>query len=257
MSSFRRIPPGAEFPVSATLYVTYLKCPQQALARLQGVYSAPSVAAFRGSLAHRIFARHLVDGPIAAEDFTLACKQEAGTHLGSTMASLGMKPSEFRSMTAQVKELYGRFEQVPSEGFEGAEVQIESEPAAGITIRGRVDAVFADVDGKRIVDWKTGSFLDDADPQLDFYAMAWQMAKGTPPARMEVLSLKTGEKRVSEPTDESIAQTAEDVAAMIENLRDAIHDRAEMARTAGPYCRWCPLLDDCDEGAAGMVLLNG
>lgn len=192
MSPFRRIAPGVEFPVSATLYVTYLKCPQQALARLQGVYPEPSMAAFRGSLAHRIFARHLVDGPIAAEDFTLVCRQEAGTHLGATMASLGMKPSEFRAMTAEVKELYGRFEQVPSEGFEGAEVQLESEPAVGITIRGRVDAVFADAEGKRIVDWKTGSFLDDADPQLDFYAMAWQMANGSLPARMEALSLKTG-----------------------------------------------------------------
>jgi hypothetical protein len=256
MSSFRRIPPGAEFPVSATLYVTYLKCPQQALARLQGVYPAPSVAAFRGSLAHRIFARHLVGGPIAAEDFTLACKQEAGTHLGPTMASLGMKPSEFRAMTAEVKELYGRFEQVPSDGFEGAEVQVESEPAVGITIRGRVDAVFADGDGKRIVDWKTGAFLDDADPQLDFYAMAWQLANGSLPARMEVLSLKTGEKRVSEPTDESVIQTQQGVADMIESLRGAIQNRTELARTAGPYCRWCPLVDDCDEGATAMELLK-
>lgn len=256
MSPFRRIAPGVEFPVSATLYVTYLKCPQQALARLQGVYPEPSMAAFRGSLAHRIFARHLVDGPIAAEDFTLVCRQEAGTHLGATMASLGMKPSEFRAMTAEVKELYGRFEQVPSEGFEGAEVQLESEPAVGITIRGRVDAVFADAEGKRIVDWKTGSFLDDADPQLDFYAMAWQMANGSLPARMEALSLKTGEKHVSEPSEESIALTRESVAAMIEDLRGAIRDRSDLPRTAGPYCRWCPLVDGCGEGATALSILD-
>ena len=100
MSTFRRIPEGDELPVSATLYVTYLKCPQQALARLQGVYQAPSVDLFRGSLAHRVFAKHLVEGPIPEGDFELVCRQEAGAHLGNQMASLGMKASDFRAVTA-------------------------------------------------------------------------------------------------------------------------------------------------------------
>jgi CRISPR/Cas system-associated exonuclease Cas4 (RecB family) len=256
MSSFRRIPPGDEFPVSATLYVTYLKCPQQALARLQGVYPVPSVAAFRGSLAHRIFARHLVDGPIAAEDFSLTCRQEAGTHFGGMMASLAMKPSEFRGMTDEIEQLYDRFKQVPTDGFEGAEVQVESEPVPGITLRGRVDAVFGDDDGTRIVDWKTGSYLDDSEPQLDFYAMAWRAANGSLPVAMEAVSLRTGEKRVSVPTEEGVARTEESVAAMIGELRSAIHDRSELTRSAGPYCRWCPLLDDCAEGTGALKILS-
>ncbi len=211
---------------------------------------------FRGSLAHRIFARHLVDGPIAHDDFVLECKKEAGAHLGATMASLSMKPSEFRAVAAEVERLYDRFKLVPMSGFSGAEVEVGSEPAEGVRLRGRVDAVFVDAEGTRIVDWKTGSYLDDAGPQLDFYAMAWHAAKGLLPVRMEALSLKTGEKLVSVPTEELIAETEERVAAMIGELRSAMHDRTELDRSAGPHCRWCPLRQECHEGTSALEILE-
>lgn len=256
MSTFRRIPEGDEFPVSATLYVTYLKCPQQALARLQGVYQAPSVDLFRGSLAHRVFAKHLVEGPIPEGDFELVCRQEAGAHLGNQMASLGMKASDFRAVAADVEELYERFKQLPTEGFDGAEVEVESQPAEGIRLRGRVDAVFADDDGLRIVDWKTGAYLDDVEDQLDFYAMAWLHANRVLPQRMEAISLRTGEHRVFRPTEERVAATEVRVAEMISALRSAIGAQSELPRTAGPHCRWCPLLDDCNEGAVALAILE-
>lgn len=256
VSLFRRIPTGDEFPVSATLYVTYLKCPQQALARLQGIYPAPSKVMFRGILAHRIFARHLLAGPIPDEEFAIVCRQEAGAHLGASMVDLRLKPSEFRTITAEVEQLYERFKDVPSDGFSDAEVDIESTPAEGVRLRGRIDAVFADEDGVRIVDWKTGSYLDDAEPQLDFYAMAWQLAHGSLPKRTEAVSLRTGEQRVSVPTEETVADTSARVAEMITDLRDAMARRSDMPRTAGPYCRWCPVLPDCPEGTTALEILG-
>jgi hypothetical protein len=256
VSTFGRIPEGHEFPVSATLYVTYLKCPQQALARLQGVYPAASVDLFRGSLAHRIFARHLVEGAIAEAEFVMVCRQEAGANLGGQMASLGMKPSDFRAVTADVEELYERFKRVPMDGFDGAEVEVESEPAEGIRLRGRVDAVFADDDGPRIVDWKTGAYLDDVEDQLDFYAMTWLHANQVLPVRMEAISLRTGERRVFVPTDKSVAVTELRVAEMISALRAAMSSPKELPRTAGPHCRWCPLLGECSEGAVALEILE-
>jgi len=256
VSSFRRVSPGEEFPVSATLFVTYLKCPQQALGRLQGVYPPPTVQMFRGSLAHRVFARHLVDGLIDPEDFTDVCRQEVGAHLGGSMASLSLKPSEFRAITAEVEQLYERFKALPTDGFMDAEVDVQSEPAQGISLRGRVDAVYLDGDDTRIVDWKTGSYLDDAEPQLAFYAMAWKLAKGSLPATLEAVSLKTGERRVTRPTDADTALTETLVADMITALRVAIADRSDMPRTAGPHCRWCPLLGECGEGTAALEILD-
>ncbi len=256
MSVLRRIPQGEEFPISATLFVTYLKCPQQALARLQGVYPAPSTDLFRGLLAHRIFARHLESGPIDAAEFALVCRQEAGSHFGGAMAALSMKPSEFRSIAEDVEELYERFKRVPIDGFRGAEVDIGSEPTKGIALKGRVDAVFEDVEGVRIVDWKTGSYLEDAGSQLDFYAMAWEALHASLPKRMEALSLRTGENRVRIPTEELLADTQADVAEMITRIRSAMLDDAELPRTAGPHCRWCPLLDSCAEGTSALEILG-
>lgn len=256
MSSFRRIAPGEKFPVSATLYVTYLKCPQQALARIQGVYPAPSKVLFLGLLAHRVFARHLSEGPIPEEDFDAVCRQETGRHLAGPMASLSMRPSEFRAITASVGKLYERFRHVPTVGLVGAEIEVESEPAEGIRLRGRVDAVFIDDDGTRIVDWKTGSYLDDSEAQLSFYAMAWRLAEGVLPARMEALSLKTGEQRILAPTEESVVETEAHVAGMITTMREAIATQSELRRTAGPYCRWCPLLEGCSEGTTALAILD-
>ncbi len=172
------------------------------------------------------------------------------------MASLSLKPSEFKAITAEVEQLYERFKSLPTEGFTGAEVDVQSEPIQGILLRGRVDAVFVDGDDVRIVDWKTGSYLEDAEPQLAFYAMAWKLAKGSLPTTTEALSLKTGERRVTRPTNEETAVTEAKVSDMIAALRDAMSKRSEMPRTAGPHCRWCPLLEECGEGTAAVEILG-
>lgn len=172
------------------------------------------------------------------------------------MASLSMKPSEFRAMTADIEQFYETFKRLPASGFDGAEVEIDCEPAEGVRLKGRVDAVFADENGIRIVDWKTGSFLDDAEPQLEFYAMAWFLANDQLPAQMEAISLRTGEKRTTTPTVEGVRNTEARVAGMIEDLRTAMTNRSELPRTAGPHCRWCPLLDDCSEGTDALRVLS-
>ncbi len=256
MSPFKPIVSAEEFPVSATLYVTYLKCPQQALARLRGVYPAPSKALLRGSLAHRIFARHLVEGPIPDAEFVQVCKVEVGTHLSRQMTSLALKASEFRQITAEVTELYETFKLLPVEGFVDAEVDVGSRPVQGVVIRGRVDAVFRDEDGVRIADWKTGAYLDDAEAQLEFYAMAWWHTEGSVPATLEAVSLKTGEKRVSKPGDDDVQTTESRVAEMITILRGAMDGRVELSRRAGPHCSWCPLLEECDEGRVALEILG-
>lgn len=244
--------------VSATLYTTYRQCPQQALGRLQGLYPPTTRASFKGSLAHRIFARHLELGPIGHDEFGMVCRQEAGEYLGGAMASLRMKPSDFRSLVTEVEDLYERFDAVPVDGFLEAEAPIDHEPAPGVRLRGRVDAVFRHdgPDAVRIVDWKTGYDLDGSRPQLDFYAMAWTETHGQQPASLEALSIRTGERVVVTPTENDIDRVRGEVVVMIDALRAAIDSGADMPRTAGPYCRWCPVLDECSEGSAALAILG-
>jgi hypothetical protein len=255
MRPFDNVTPGEPIAVSATLFTAYVRCPQQALGRMRGIYGPPSRAAFKGSLAHKIFAKHLEEGEIDEDVFDHVCRETVGKQLGAQMASLRMKPSEFRAVVAEVRSIYERFKSLPTEGFIAAEDPFEYDGGSQVTVRGRIDAVFSEGDGSRIVDWKTGSFLGDADPQLDFYAMAWTQVHDELPIAMEASSLATGENVRREPTAGTIEQTTTDVAAMVTALREAVASDLDLERLAGPYCRWCPLLDDCDEGASAVALL--
>ena len=58
---------------------------------------------------------------------------------------------------------------------------------AGQVVRGRIDAVFAEPDGRwLVVDWKTNQ-KQTADPlQLAVYRLAWAELKGVDPSRVRV-----------------------------------------------------------------------
>lgn len=261
MIQFPDTAPGEPLAVSATLFVTYRSCPQQALGRLQGQYSPDTIASFRGSLAHRLFARHLVRGPIAEADVPQACREEIGAtdgHLNMKLGPLDLnRPSRLAPILSEVGDLYARFKRFPTDGFRSAEVTLDVDAGNGVDLRGRVDAIFDDDDGTPvIIDWKTGSWLDDAEPQLAFYAMVWAMEHGVLPARAEAVSVQTGERTGIAPTVEGAEQTAHEVARMVDALRDAFATGDDLERRAGPHCRWCPLLEECTEGAAAVAILG-
>jgi DNA helicase-2/ATP-dependent DNA helicase PcrA len=72
-------------------------------------------------------------------------------------------------------------------GREPAEIEVPFEmEVAGVLVRGRIDAVFADADGGwEVVDWKTGREPSGADAhaaavQLAVYRLAWQALSGAP-----------------------------------------------------------------------------
>lgn len=250
--SFPRVAPGKALSISATLYVTFTRCPDQALGRVHGVYPEETIASFRGGLAHRVFARHLERGPIGSDEFEKVCREEIGTGLNPSLGALGLRPSQLAPVVKEVGDLYQRFKAVIREGFRDADVFIELEPAAGVTLRGSIDAVFDDAGGVCLVDWKTGG-LHEIGSQLGFYAMLWALDRGELPTRVEALSIASGERFEAEPSLASVTETAASVAAMVTMLRRAADEgRDELERIGGPWCSFCPLLDSCTEGAAAV-----
>ncbi|NND02853.1 MAG: DUF2800 domain-containing protein, partial [Acidimicrobiia bacterium] len=193
MIEFPAIAPGEPLSVSASLYTTFLRCPGQALANVQGHYGPDSRASFSGMLAHRIFARHLTSGVISSDDFSSACREEIGQAMNPKLGSLQMRPSELRGVIAEVGELYQRFQLRSADGCVGVEQELIFDVGSGITLRGRIDAVFDDPRGVRLVDWKTGS-LGAANDQLDFYALLWGLDRGELPAAVEAVSVSSGER---------------------------------------------------------------
>jgi hypothetical protein len=199
-----------------------------------------------------MFARHLGSGPIPNSGFAQACKEEIGTALNPKLGALSMRPSELTAMIQEVGDLYQRFKALSSDGFRAAEVFLENEPAAGVTLRGSVDAVFDDDTGVRLVDWKTGA-LYETEQQLAFYSLLWALEKGEMPARVEAVSIASGERLMSHPTLATVSATAVAVADLVSRMRVALDSRSDhIDRVAGPWCRYCPSLDSCTEGVAAV-----
>ncbi|HJS71442.1 MAG TPA: PD-(D/E)XK nuclease family protein [Acidimicrobiia bacterium] len=248
---------GDPVRLSASTYVAWKKCPDSANARLQGIYGPGSRPAFVGTLAHRIFARHLSGGPIASEEFVQACREEIGASgLNNQMADLSLKPSALASVIEEVRSLYERFTRLPGEGFEGSEVVMDISNDEGVQLVGTIDAVYReDLGGHRLVDWKTGE-IGDAEDQLMFYSLLWALDRDEVPAYVEAVSVKTGERHRTVPSTADVIRVADDVARLVDEMRAAWRDHTALDRHGGPWCKYCPLLEDCPEGQSAEALLG-
>ena len=258
MISFPAVPAGDTIKVSASTYLSFRHCPAQAEARLQGVYSAESKASFTGALAHRLFARHLNTGPI--EDVNQAVREEIGAALNGKMAAIGIhRPSELREMISEASALYERFRHFPADGFEAAEISLEAEPSEGVKLIGKIDAVFREESpGPILRDWKTGS-LGEPIEQLLFYALVWAFERGEMVAGVEAVSLQTGERMRRIPSLGELTVVARHIADLVTAVRTNWSSAAGSAavpteRRGGPWCRYCPLLEDCPEGRSADAI---
>lgn len=252
MIEFPELQPGEDIRVSASAFVSYTECPERAAAHFRGIYGPDTRASFSGGLAHRVFARHLDHGEIKPDEFEQACREEIGaSNLNYKVAALGLKPSALGRVIEEVGLLYERFKKLPDEGYEASEVSFEFEPAPGVTLIGRIDAVFDEESGHRLVDWKTGA-LGEAAVQLGFYSMLWALDRGELPGRVEAMSVATGERFAEVPTRRGVEETIGRVAGMINALRASWATGAGVPRRGGPWCRYCPVLDGCHEGAAAV-----
>jgi hypothetical protein len=254
MVVFPEVQPGDDIRLSASTFVAYRECPDYAKSRLEQVWGPDTIAGFKGGLAHQLFARHLKTGPISPGDVAQVCREEIGaSNLNHKMGPLGIKPSDLSRVIDEVGALYDRFRQFPTDGFEGAEVPLEASPIDGVTLHGKVDAVFADDGGVRLVDWKTGD-IGDVDDQLSFYVLLWTLDRGSLPGAVEAVSIRTGERHLSHPEPASASRTARQVADMVDALRTAWRESRGIERVGGPWCRYCGLLPTCDEGRAATSL---
>lgn len=244
------IPSGEPLRISASGYISYLNCPSLFGARLDGKYGAESVASFRGALAHAVFARHLEGGEIAEHEFDNVCRRAiGGSVINYKMANLGLGITGVRETIAEVGEMYQRFKKLPSDGFRASEIHLEADLVKDIVLLGRIDAVYDDDGGVRLVDWKSGD-LGDVAQQLDFYALLWYLDSGDLPTTIEAFSVQSGEQYRSHPSQATVAATAVRVAEMATTVRQSTTLDEPLDRVPGMYCKYCPILDECSEGQA-------
>lgn len=202
-----------------------------------------------------MFARHLTHGEIPVGGFEQACREEIGSgQLNYKVGSLGLKPSELAGVISEVGEMYERFKRFPRRGFVASEVYIELEPSPGVTLRGSIDAVFEAV-GTRLVDWKTGQ-LGQSQDQLWFYAMLWALERDELPDAIEAVSVSTGERWDATPTPHDVERTAFQVGDLVAAVRGAMASGEALPKLAGSWCRYCPVLDGCEEGRSAAAVFS-
>jgi DNA helicase-2/ATP-dependent DNA helicase PcrA len=130
-------------------------------------------------------------------------------------------------------------------------------PIDGITIKGRIDAIYGLPEGTwEVVDYKTGRPPASDDPlataQLDLYALAcievWH--KHAEDLRLTYLYLATGEER---------SHTVDDVEAIRGRVRGWLAGIGAGAfePTPGPQCRWCDFRPFCETGRAWVEGAGG
>ena len=224
--------PGDRLRLSASTYVAWKKCPDSANSRFKGIYGPDSRPAFLGSLAHRIFSRHLTAGAITSEEFVQACREEiGGSNLNHKLAGLEMKPSNLAGVIEEVRSLYERFTRLPTEGFEGSEVDVDYQIDEDVQLVGTVDAVYReDLGGHRLVDWKTGE-LGEPEDQLMFYALLWALDRDDVPSYVEAVSVRTGERYRKVPSADDINRVASEVAELANQMRRAWNEGSLLPKT--------------------------
>ncbi|HKX75435.1 MAG TPA: PD-(D/E)XK nuclease family protein [Acidimicrobiia bacterium] len=253
MLRFPPVPDGPPVRISATAYLAFQECEAQAQARFGGAYPADSAPAFFGVLAHRIFARHLVSGPI--DDMAQAVREEIGSGLNAKMAAVGInRPSQLATTIRRLGPLYDRFRRLSEEGFMAAEVPLEVEPVKDVVLIGKVDALFHEGNPAPLLrDWKTGPLADPL-KQLLYYAYLWAWKRAVVPT-VEAISLQTGEQLRKVPTQADLREVGERLAALVTAIRQTWAE-TPAPRRAGPWCRFCPIMSNCPEGKVAAAVAN-
>jgi hypothetical protein len=112
-----------------------------------------------------------------------------------------------------------------------------------------------DLGGHRLVDWKTGE-LGEPEDQLMFYSLLWAITQDEVPAYVEAVSVRTGERYRTVPGSDDMERVVGEVAGMVNELRSGWAAGAGLERRGGPWCRYCPVLDECPEGQSAEALLG-
>jgi len=112
---------------------------------------------------------------------------------------------------------------------------------------GRAEAMSA---GKVIIDFKTGRVHDAHVADLRFYALIDTLRIGTPPRMLATSYLDSGRLWTEDVTEDLLIAAADrvvDAAGRIATLEAGERDPVKRPSVG---CRWCPILDECEEGTA-------
>ena len=213
--------------------------------------------ALRGTLVHSVL-EHLFD--MSAEDRSEQAAQDlleprwkAHIQKSPADADLFATGQEFDSWFASARTLIGNYFTMENPRFlqpDARESFINATLPSGLHIRGIIDRIDKAPNGAlRVVDYNTGKsphprFQADAIFQMRFYAAALFIARGSLPARTQLIYLKDGRTLTYDPVPADVDSLALELDSTWSAIEERL-DTGEFEAKTSPFCNWCRFQEFC------------
>ncbi len=129
-----------------------------------------------------------------------------------------------------------------------------------VVIRGKVDLslgrAVGTTAGKVLIDLKTGGFSPGHLDDLRLYALLETLRLGTPPRLVAGYYLDQGRLHPEAVSEGLLDAAVRRTVAGAERIVGLVHDAVEPVVRPGRPCRWCPVLEGCDEGRSHLARLD-
>lgn len=217
-----------------------------------------SLSVARGSVSHKAIELSIhwrrEPEPLALVDEALGRLTESDGNLGDWLRTISeAERAELRAESNdRVVKFLECFPPLKSRWRPVTESRLRYEVHDQFVIAGKVDLTLGRAEGNRagkvLIDLKTGGFSPQHVEDLRFYALIETIRLGTPPRRVATYYLDQG-SFVPEDVTAAVLEAA--AARLIDGttrIVEVLGAEREPNLVAGPVCRWCGVLDDCELG---------
>lgn len=217
-----------------------------------------SVPLARGSIAHKAIELSIhwrrEPEPLALVDEALSRLTENDDSLGDWLQTASeTERAELRAESNdRVVKFMECFPPLKAQWRPVTESRLRLEVHDFFMFSGKVDLTLGHPEGNRagkvLIDLKTGRFSPQHLEDMRFYALIEAIRLGTPPRRIASYYLDQGSFVPEDVTEGVLFAAAARLIDGTSKIVELLASEREPNLMAGPICRWCPVLDDCDTG---------
>lgn len=217
-----------------------------------------SIPRARGSVTHKaielsIHWRREAD-PLTLVDEALGRLTESDNNLGDWLQTISeAERAELRAESNdRVVKFLECFPPLKARWRPVTESRLRYEVHDQFVFSGKVDLTLGHAEGnlagKVLIDLKTGGFSPQHPEDLRFYALIETIRLGTPPRRIATYYLDQGKFVPEDVTEAVLAAAATRLIDGTTRIVEVLGAEREPNLVAGPACRWCGVLHDCETG---------
>ena len=194
--------------------------------------------------------------PAVVVDEAIARLGDETSNRGGYVA--GLTDADYADLRSRAVDRVTKFLQdfppLPPTSHPVLETSARWKPPGTIEFSGKADLVVGRPNGNEsrllIIDLKSGGKSPNHRADLRFYALLQTLRHRVPPRKLVTYYLDYAEADVEDVTEGAIRSALIRTLEGIERHIELKIDGRDPEKRVGRACRWCPLLDECNEGTA-------